>query len=155
MLFVGSFSLIFSIHKYKYTLWNALLESIIMINEIKYPWFQVLLTVESKHRLLLTGTPLQNSLKELWCLLSYIKPVNFEVSFISYLLVINFFLTFWTYFEAYSICETFSNNWNSYNIYLCFDFRHIFSKNITSLLLISDINSELREINPLFWWRNN
>ena len=45
--------------------------------------YKVLQTVESKHRLLLTGTPLQNSLKELWCLLSYIRPVNFEVSIIS------------------------------------------------------------------------
>ena len=27
----------------------------------------------SHHRLLLTGTPLQNSLKELWCLLSFLQ----------------------------------------------------------------------------------
>ena len=35
--------------------------------------YNVLTTIDSHHRLLLTGTPLQNSLKELWCLLSYLK----------------------------------------------------------------------------------
>lgn len=35
--------------------------------------YKVLLDIESHHRLLLTGTPLQNSLKELWCLLNYIR----------------------------------------------------------------------------------
>ena len=35
--------------------------------------YTVLTTVDSYHRLLLTGTPLQNSLKELWCLLSYLQ----------------------------------------------------------------------------------
>ena len=35
--------------------------------------YKVLLDIDSHHRLLLTGTPLQNSLKELWCLLNYIQ----------------------------------------------------------------------------------
>ena len=35
--------------------------------------YNVLTTIDSHHRLLLTGTPLQNSLKELWCLLSFLK----------------------------------------------------------------------------------
>ena len=35
--------------------------------------YTVLTTVDSYHRLLLTGTPLQNSLKELWCLLSRLQ----------------------------------------------------------------------------------
>ena len=35
--------------------------------------YNVLTTIDSHHRLLLTGTPLQNSLKELWCLLSYLQ----------------------------------------------------------------------------------
>ena len=34
---------------------------------------QVLMGIKSHHRLLLTGTPLQNSLKELWCLLKYLQ----------------------------------------------------------------------------------
>ena len=35
--------------------------------------YNVLTTIDSHHRLLLTGTPLQNSLKELWCLLSFLQ----------------------------------------------------------------------------------
>ena len=35
--------------------------------------YKILLDIESHHRLLLTGTPLQNSLKELWCLLNYLQ----------------------------------------------------------------------------------
>merc|ERR1719319_2144599 len=35
--------------------------------------YKCLLKFESHHRLLLTGTPLQNSLQELWCLLNYIS----------------------------------------------------------------------------------
>ena len=30
-------------------------------------------SIESQHRLLLTGTPLQNNLKELWCLLTFLR----------------------------------------------------------------------------------
>ncbi|CAK8697940.1 unnamed protein product [Clavelina lepadiformis] len=33
---------------------------------------------KSNHRLLITGTPLQNSLKELWALLHFIMPLKFE-----------------------------------------------------------------------------
>ena len=40
---------------------------------IDFKPYQVLLGIESHHRLLLTGTPLQNSLKELWCLLNYLQ----------------------------------------------------------------------------------
>jgi len=40
--------------------------------------YKVLKGIFSQHRLLLTGTPLQNSLKELWCLLSYIDPPDLE-----------------------------------------------------------------------------
>ena len=35
--------------------------------------YKVLTTIDSHHRLLLTGTPLQNNLKELWCLLNYLR----------------------------------------------------------------------------------
>ena len=35
--------------------------------------YKVLTKIDSHHRLLLTGTPLQNNLKELWCLLNYLK----------------------------------------------------------------------------------
>ena len=35
--------------------------------------YKVLMEMESHHRLLLTGTPLQNNLRELWCLLNYLR----------------------------------------------------------------------------------
>ena len=35
--------------------------------------YKVLTGMESHHRLLLTGTPLQNNLRELWCLLNYLQ----------------------------------------------------------------------------------
>ena len=35
--------------------------------------YKVLSGLTSHHRLLLTGTPLQNSLKELWCLLRFLQ----------------------------------------------------------------------------------
>ena len=35
--------------------------------------YKVLNQIDSHHRLLLTGTPLQNNLKELWCLLNYLQ----------------------------------------------------------------------------------
>lgn len=35
--------------------------------------------IKSRHRLLLTGTPLQNNLTELWSLLNYILPAVFGV----------------------------------------------------------------------------
>ena len=40
--------------------------------------YKVLNEVDSHHRLLLTGTPLQNNLKELWCLLNYLKLSDIE-----------------------------------------------------------------------------
>lgn len=39
---------------------------------------QDLNTYKSKHRLLLTGTPLQNDLKELWALMNYLLPSVFD-----------------------------------------------------------------------------
>ncbi|PHJ25452.1 swi2 snf2 srcap ino80, partial [Cystoisospora suis] len=40
--------------------------------------WQVLLTFNTQHRLLLTGTPLQNNLVELWSLLHFLMPQVFE-----------------------------------------------------------------------------
>lgn len=41
--------------------------------------YSVLIAIESHHRLLLTGTPLQNSLKELWCLLNYLQLPDIDI----------------------------------------------------------------------------
>ncbi|XP_075063814.1 chromodomain-helicase-DNA-binding protein 2 isoform X2 [Mixophyes fleayi] len=40
--------------------------------------YKTLIDFKSNHRLLITGTPLQNSLKELWSLLHFIMPERFE-----------------------------------------------------------------------------
>ncbi|CAK1602096.1 unnamed protein product [Parnassius mnemosyne] len=40
--------------------------------------YKALKEFETNHRLLVTGTPLQNSLKELWALLHFIMPYKFE-----------------------------------------------------------------------------
>jgi SNF2 family DNA or RNA helicase len=39
---------------------------------------QVLRKFKTKHRILLTGTPLQNNLKELWALLNFLMPKLFD-----------------------------------------------------------------------------
>uniref|UniRef100_A0A670J9P9 Chromodomain helicase DNA binding protein 2 n=1 Tax=Podarcis muralis TaxID=64176 RepID=A0A670J9P9_PODMU len=41
--------------------------------------YKTLIDFKSNHRLLITGTPLQNSLKELWSLLHFIMPEKFEL----------------------------------------------------------------------------
>ncbi|XP_050519198.1 chromodomain-helicase-DNA-binding protein 1 [Diabrotica virgifera virgifera] len=40
--------------------------------------YKALMEFDTNHRLLITGTPLQNSLKELWALLHFIMPAKFE-----------------------------------------------------------------------------
>ncbi|XP_057666900.1 chromodomain-helicase-DNA-binding protein 1 isoform X1 [Diorhabda carinulata] len=40
--------------------------------------YKALMEFDTNHRLLITGTPLQNSLKELWALLHFIMPQKFE-----------------------------------------------------------------------------
>lgn len=40
--------------------------------------YKALFDFDTNHRLLITGTPLQNSLKELWALLHFIMPTKFE-----------------------------------------------------------------------------
>jgi len=41
---------------------------------------QVLRKFKAQHRLLLTGTPLQNNLTELWALLNFLMPKLFDSS---------------------------------------------------------------------------
>lgn len=40
--------------------------------------YQILAAFSTNHRLLITGTPLQNSLRELWALLCFIMPERFR-----------------------------------------------------------------------------
>ena len=47
------------------------------IKNFKSQRWQTLLTFNSQHRLLLTGTPLQNNLMELWSLMHFLMPTVF------------------------------------------------------------------------------
>jgi len=54
-----------------------------MNNYNKYNYFcsvrwKLLLTFRCRNRLLLTGTPVQNSMAELWALLHFIMPTMFD-----------------------------------------------------------------------------
>ena len=42
--------------------------------------YKTMIDFKSNHRLLITGTPLQNSLKELWSLLRFIMPEKYVTS---------------------------------------------------------------------------
>lgn len=42
--------------------------------------YKALKEFDTNHRLLITGTPLQNSLKELWALLHFIMPNKYVVN---------------------------------------------------------------------------
>jgi chromodomain-helicase-DNA-binding protein 1 len=44
--------------------------------------YKALMEFDTNHRLLITGTPLQNSLKELWSLLHFIMPNKYEFVYI-------------------------------------------------------------------------
>lgn len=46
---------------------------------------EILREFETKNRLLLTGTPLQNNLHELWALLNFLLPDVFNSSDVSYI----------------------------------------------------------------------
>jgi len=40
--------------------------------------YKTLVGFDTNHRMLITGTPLQNSLKELWALLHFIMPKKYD-----------------------------------------------------------------------------
>ena len=48
------------------------------IKNYKSQRWQALLNFNAAHRLLLTGTPMQNSLMELWSLMHFLMPTVFE-----------------------------------------------------------------------------
>jgi hypothetical protein len=59
--------------------WNYLvLDEAHHIKNFKSRRWQILLKFPSAHRLLLTGTPIQNSLVELWSLMHFLMPHMFE-----------------------------------------------------------------------------
>ena len=59
--------------------WHYLiLDEAHMIKNWKSQRWQTLLSFESTHRLLITGTPLQNDIMELWALLHFLMPTLFQ-----------------------------------------------------------------------------
>lgn len=58
--------------------------------------YRMLIEFRTNFRLLITGTPLQNSLKELWALMHFIMPKKY-VSIIFYVLLLSF-VCFWLNF---------------------------------------------------------
>ncbi len=55
--------------------------------------WQTLLSLQSKRRLLLTGTPLQNNLMELWSLMHFLMPKIFQ-SHAQFKVYLSTFVTF-------------------------------------------------------------
>ena len=65
---------IFKRHKWYY----LILDEAHHIKNFETKRWQTLLGLQSKRRLLLTGTPLQNNLMELWSLLHFLMPKIFQ-----------------------------------------------------------------------------
>jgi ATP-dependent DNA helicase len=59
--------------------------------------YRALRMYKNTHRLLLTGTPLQNNLAELWSLLNFLLPEIFDDlgRYCKYSLAVGMILTFW------------------------------------------------------------
>lgn len=58
--------------------YHLILDEAQNIKNFKSQRWQTLLTFNSQRRLLLTGTPLQNSLMELWSLMHFLMPHVFR-----------------------------------------------------------------------------
>ena len=59
--------------------------------------YKTLIGFDTNHRMLITGTPLQNSLKELWALLHFIMPKKYRCFFpYLLLLLVAFIVTSWS-----------------------------------------------------------
>jgi helicase SWR1 len=77
---ITSYQLILKDHQaFKRRAWHYLiLDEAHNIKNFKSQRWQVMLTFKTHSRLLLTGTPLQNNLKELWSLLYFLMPAGIE-----------------------------------------------------------------------------
>lgn len=56
--------------------------------------YKALAEFHTNHRLLITGTPLQNSLKELWALLHFIMPTKLVIFYKMFIIIANSFVTY-------------------------------------------------------------
>ena len=67
------------LHKIKYR--YIIIDEAHRLKNDESKFSKVLKTFNTEYKLLLTGTPLQNNLKELWCLLNYLLPNLFDNSY--------------------------------------------------------------------------
>jgi len=77
---ITSYQLILKDHKvFKRKRWNYLvLDEAQHIKNFKSQRWQIMLTMSTQRRVLLTGTPLQNNVMELWSLMHFLMPDVFQ-----------------------------------------------------------------------------
>ena len=65
----------------------TILTSIFFCLFVFFQFFQILSAYAIDYKLLLTGTPLQNNLEELWNLLNFLDPVEFKYVLAAFVMV--------------------------------------------------------------------
>jgi SWI/SNF-related matrix-associated actin-dependent regulator of chromatin subfamily A member 5 len=67
------------VHPFKRIAWHYLIvDEAHKLKNAEGSTYTVMASLKTRHRLLITGTPLQNNLKELWALLAFLAPALFD-----------------------------------------------------------------------------